>query len=169
DFNATNPTPVSGGRSSLLQQTITHETYTDSQGNSWLSDGVNNSANPFPWDLRASTETSINWASHKGWYIDLKSPLSFRGWEGERVVSAPLLRDGRVIFQTMIPNLDPCEYGSTHWSMELSAADGSRLDVTPYDLNADDVYNENDYVEIWTLDQNGNPIKTDIPVSGKRL
>ena len=167
DFNATNAVPVSGGRNDLLKQEITHETYTDSSGDSWLSDDVTKTANPFPWDLRVTTENSISWGTHKGWYIDLMSPLSFRGWEGERVVSTPLLRDGRVIFSTSIPSLDPCEYGGTSWLMELSLVDGSRLSVSPFDLNADGAFNEGDYVEIW-VKVNGVDVKVKVPTSGKK-
>ncbi|MCB1751739.1 MAG: pilus assembly protein PilY [Gammaproteobacteria bacterium] len=165
DFNATTPAPVSGGRSSLLQQQITHETYTDSSGDSWLSDGTTDTANPFPWDLRVTTENTISWTTHKGWYIDLESPLL--GWEGERVVSTPLLRDGRVIFSTSIPSLDPCEYGGTSWLMELSSVDGSRLSVSPFDLNGDGAFNEGDYVEIW-VNVNGVDVKIKVPTSGKK-
>jgi type IV pilus assembly protein PilY1 len=168
DFNATTPTPVSGGRNTLLQQNITHETFTDSSGNSWLSDDVTNTANPFPWDLRVTSENNISWGTHRGWYIDLKSPLSSRGWEGERVVSTPLLRDGRVIFSTSIPSLDPCEYGGTSWLMELSSVDGSRLSVSPFDLNADGVFDEGDFVTIVISDPYGNPINVKVPTSGKK-
>ncbi|MCB1862860.1 MAG: hypothetical protein KDI47_14195, partial [Gammaproteobacteria bacterium] len=168
DFNATNPTPVSGGRNSLLQQTITHETFTDSSGNSWLSDDVTDTVNPFTWDLRVTTEHTISWGTHRGWFIDLKSPLAVRGWEGERVVSTPLLRDGRVIFSTMIPTLDPCEYGGTSWLMELSSVDGSRLSVSPFDLNGDGAFNDSDYVTIVVSDPDGNPMEVKVPTSGKK-
>jgi type IV pilus assembly protein PilY1 len=167
DFDATGPGPISNGRADLLQQVITHETYTDNSGQSKLSDDVDETDNPFPWDLRVTTEKSIDWSTKKGWYLDLKSPLSIRGWEGERVISTPLLRDGRVIFSTMIPTLDPCEYGGTSWLMELTSVDGSRLSVTPFDLNSDGVFNQGDYVEVWVL-INGQKTKVKIPVSGKR-
>ena len=130
-------------------------------------DDIDETDNPFPWDLRVTTEKSINWSIHKGWYLDLKSPLAIRGWEGERVISTPLLRDGRVIFSTMIPTLDPCEYGGTSWLMELTSVDGSRLSVTPFDLNSDGTFNEGDYVEVWVV-INGQKTKIKIPVSGKR-
>lgn len=166
DFNASNPQPVAG-RTNLLKQQITHETYTDYFGQSWLSDNVNQVENPFEWDLRVTTENTVDWNTHKGWYLDLKSPLSFRGWEGERVVSVPLLRDGRVIFTTIIPSQDPCEYGGTSWLMEISSVDGSRLSVSPFDLNGDSAFNQLDYVTILII-EGGVEKKIKIPASGKK-
>jgi len=171
DFSANSPAPVSGGRSSLLHQVITHETYDDASGVSQLSDGdpANDIPNPFPWDLRVTTENSIDWQTHKGWYLDLESPLPFRGWEGERVVSSPLLLEARIVFSTVIPSLDACKSGGESWLMELSSVDGARLSVTPFDLNGDEVFSHEDYVEIWGLDADGvTPKKIKIPVSGKR-
>ncbi len=171
-FSAANPIPINNGRSSLLQQQITHETYDDALGNSVLSDGdpANDTVNPFPLDLRASTGNSIDWSSQKGWFIDLESPLPALGWEGERVVSAPLLRDSQVVFKTMTPSPDPCKYGIKSWSMKISLIDGSRLSVTPYDLNTDGVLDYDDYVSIWVTDNNtGVRKQTKIPVSGRRF
>ena len=45
--------------------------------------------------------------------------------------------------------------------------DGSRLSVTPFDLNSDGTFNEGDYVEVWVV-INGQKTKIKIPVSGKR-
>jgi len=115
-----------------------------------------------------TTEKPIDWQVHKGWYLDLRSPLSFRDWEGERSVSAPLLLEQRIVFTTVIPSQDPCAFGGTSWLMELSSVDGARLSVTPFDLNGDGVFNQEDYVEIWSVDANNVPVKIKIPVSGKR-
>ena len=71
----------------------------------------------------------------KGWYIDLVSKKN--GYEGEKQVSNPTVRNGAVIFTTIIPNSDPCGSGGSGWLMELDMLDGSRLDVTPFDLTGD--------------------------------
>ncbi|MCB1761953.1 MAG: pilus assembly protein PilY [Gammaproteobacteria bacterium] len=178
DFSANSPAPIpsgfrTSGSTTLLQQVITHETYDDASDNSWLgnSDGdlTNDTENPFNDDLRVTTDTAIDWSTNYGWFIDLKSPLPSRGWEGERSVSAPLLLEGRVVFTTLIPTGDPCKTGGESWLMELSALDGARLVVTPFDLNADTLFNESDYVEIWLTDEYGvQTEKIKIPVSGKR-
>ncbi|MCB1858088.1 MAG: pilus assembly protein PilY [Gammaproteobacteria bacterium] len=166
DYSANNAGPVSG-KADLLQQVITHETITDVNGNSKLSDELGNlTDNPFDWDLRVSTENSIDWTIHKGWYMDLKSPVN--GWEGERVVSTPLLLEERIVFSTLISSQDPCNFGGTSWLMEISSIDGARLPVTPFDLNNDGVFNSDDYIEIEVTDAQGNTVKKKVPVSGKR-
>ncbi len=151
----------------LLEQVITHETITDANGNSKLSDanGVLTD-NPFPWDLRVSTQNSIDWDVHDGWFMTLESPVI--GPEGERVVSAPLLLEDRVVFTTLISSQDPCDYGGTSWLMEVSSVDGARLPVTPFDLNGDAVFNADDYIEIEVTDDQGNIVKKKIPTSGRR-
>ncbi|MFO1418818.1 MAG: PilC/PilY family type IV pilus protein [Methylotetracoccus sp.] len=69
----------------------------------------------------------------KGWYMDLvKPPSSTR--EGERVVSFPLLRGERVVFVTLIPSANPCDYGGTSWLMEMNAINGARLNTPPWDI-----------------------------------
>lgn len=93
--------------------------------------------------------------------MDLVSPVD--GKQGERVVSTPLLRNGRIIFATMIPSPSPCDYGGTSWLMELDAMTGGRLDYTPYDVNGDKTFDSSDYVT--TTDSNGQT--QTIAVSGQ--
>jgi type IV pilus assembly protein PilY1 len=81
--------------------------------------------------------------------------------KGERVVSAPLLRHGRVIFTTLIPSNDPCKFGGDSWIMELAAGTGGRLDYSAFDLNDDSLFNTSDYVTV-TL----GGISQTVPVSG---
>ena len=103
-----------------------------------------------------------------GWYMDLKSPVN--GKEGERVVVAPLLRGGRVIFVTMIPESDPCGWGGTSWLMELDAESGSRLDSSPFDINGDGDFTIDDFIAIADTNNDGNIDGQDeqIPTSGVR-
>jgi len=68
------------------------------------------------------------------------------------VVSDPLLRAGRLIFTTVIPNNDPCSSGGDSWLMEISAETGGRLNYSPFDFNADHIFSKADYV---TLTSNG--------------
>jgi type IV pilus assembly protein PilY1 len=76
--------------------------------------------------LRVSSNTAVDYSTKKGWFMDLVKPPSST-LEGERVVSFPLLRGGRLIFTTLIPSPHPCEFGGTGWIMELDAVTGSRL------------------------------------------
>lgn len=105
-----------GSRSTLQQQSILYEAPKGS--------GVN---------VRVVSDTAVDYASKKGWYMDLVSPgVSSSIAKGERVVNAPLLRDGRIIFTTLIPTEDPCGWGGDSWLMELNAVNGNRLDMAAF-------------------------------------
>ena len=97
----------------------------------------------------------------RGWYLDLVPPS--KTLQGERVLSVPLLRFGRVIFNTSIPSADPCVLGGTGWLMELDAATGGNLTYSPLDMNNDGLFNEGDYVTY--TDDKGKTVKS--PVAGK--
>ena len=77
-------------------------------------------------------------------------------------VSDSVLRNGRVIFTTLIPYTDPCSTGGTSWLMEIDALTGSRLEESPFDNNRDGQFSDEDFVEITLAD--GSKIK--VPVSG---
>ena len=140
------------GRSSLLQQSIVREV---SQSN---------------FDLRETTANTIDWTSHLGWYIDL---INIEGSNtdnyGERQVSNSVVRNGRIIFTTLLPSDDPCEFGGSGWLMELDLYSGARLSFSPFDLNNDGLFNTDDYIHIDT-NNNGivDPGETFIPASGKK-
>jgi type IV pilus assembly protein PilY1 len=93
-----------------------------------------------------------------GWYLDLVWDGSFGGPgpAGERVVSRAAVRGDRVIFATLIPNPDPCAFGGDSWVMELNTFTGGRLDYAVFDLNADDAFDEDDWITF--TDQDGNVI-----------
>ena len=71
--------------------------------------------------------------------------------KGERQTTNPVLRNGRIIFTTLIPSDAPCEVSGDGWLMELDLADGSRLGDPPFDLDDDGVF---DFVD----DGNGNMV-----------
>lgn len=85
-------------------------------------------------------------AAQAGWYVDLLSPVA--GVQGERVVSRPVVRGDRVIFATLIPNPDPCEFGGDSWVMELSTFNGGRLGYTVFDLNIDGDFDGEDFIAV---------------------
>ena len=134
---------VTGGRSALKEQKVVVEV-TD-----------------FGYDLRLTTQYEPDPADH-GWFIDLPTA-------GERQVSRPVLRGGRIIFTTLIPSTDTCSYGGTSWLMELDAITGGRLKETPFDLNGDGLFNSGDWVTgTGDFDGDGTPETVKIPVSGKK-
>lgn len=93
------PSPDAGRDSFLYQKTVVTESET--------SRSVND-----------KNEMVVDWASEKGWYLDLVPPLG--GAQGERVISKPILRFDRVIFPTLIPSDASCSFGGGGWLMELA-------------------------------------------------
>jgi type IV pilus assembly protein PilY1 len=63
-------------------------------------------------------------------------------------VSDSILRNGRIIFTTLIPDTEPCSFGGDSWLMELNAITGNRLSESPFDLNGDDKFDDKDLVNI---------------------
>lgn len=119
--------------------------------------------------LRLSTACSpvfTGSGARKGWYMDLLQPTTAQSptscsapstqRQGERVVSAPLLRGNRVIFVSLIPSLDSCTAGGDGWLLELEAETGNRLPnaVPPWDVaggsggGRDGVINQLDLVSL---------------------
>lgn len=114
------------------------------------------------FEVRVTTNDPVDWVNKRGWYLDLQSPNN--GAEGERVVSSPILRGGRIIFPTLIPSPNPCEFGGSSWIMELDAVSGSRLIDSPLDINEDGSIDSGDFVTA-VLDD-GTTVN--VPVSGVR-
>jgi len=89
--------------------------------------------------------TSNNAAGTAGWYIDLVSPS---GYQNEKQVTNPIVRNGHVIFTTTIPETNPCSGGGRSWIMELDVLDGSRLEEAPFDLNRDGKFDDADLIPV---------------------
>jgi type IV pilus assembly protein PilY1 len=113
--------------------------------------------------LRVTTDHKVVWGTKRGWYIDLVSP---NGFEGERQVTDSIVRNGRLVFTTMIPSdtSDPCAPAGTSWIMEMDAGTGSRLVYSPFDLNKDKTFSSADFVTV-TID--GQTVK--IPTTGRKM
>lgn len=102
-------------------------------------------------DYRTVSKNVPNWASKRGWYLDLGSPSGTGNVAaGERAVSLPLLRAGRIIFTTVIPSADPCLAGGTSWLMELDAFTGGNLAYAVLDVNGDGEFNSADLIACGT-------------------
>jgi type IV pilus assembly protein PilY1 len=81
--------------------------------------------------------------SHVGWYFDL--PLS-----GERVIKNVMIRDKKAIVISSIPNSSPCAGGGDSLVHEMDALTGARLNTPQFDINGDNVIDENDLINIGT-------------------
>lgn len=98
----------------------------------------------------------IDWASKRGWYLDLQSPV--KGAQGERVIFAPRILLDRLVFETAIPSADPCQAGGSGWTMVVDLATGGRLQYVLFDMNKDGKFDAADSI----VDGNGNQL----PASG---
>ncbi|MCB1919536.1 MAG: pilus assembly protein PilY [Candidatus Competibacteraceae bacterium] len=118
-------------RSVLLEQEILGEGVQD--GNNWRL----LSKNPITW----------NSATMRGWYVDL---VVNSNPKGERVIDAPILFQGRVIFVTRITyNIDPCIPSTgTSWFMALDWLTGGQAETNVFDVNRDNESDTSDYVTI---------------------
>ncbi|WP_158269637.1 pilus assembly protein [Desulfonatronum sp. SC1] len=134
----------------LVEQEIIHE---------GIEEFETPDAETVSWPVRVVTDNPVDYTDKRGWYLDLVSPKL--GLQGERVVSAALARSGRIIFTTLIPSEDPCEFGGTSWLMELDSQTGGRLSYSVFDLNSDGQFNQADYV---TIVIDGKEVS--VPVSG---
>lgn len=151
DKNTIDATDIVSGRSVMTQQTIRVEqnfTFTTPSG----------STVTIP--LRVTTQLAVAGATGRGWYMDLLSPNT-PNFRGEMQVSDSVLRNGRIIFTTLIPDADPCSAGGTSWLMEMNALTGGRLDDSPFDNNRDGQFTDSDYVTV-TIDG----VEIRVPVSG---
>jgi type IV pilus assembly protein PilY1 len=90
---------------------------------------------------RTSTRNPIDWSVHSGWRLDLVDGESA---QGERVVSAPQLRGGRVVFASLIPEPDPCRTGGSSWLNAVSYTSGSALEDTPFDFDLSGTFDSAD-------------------------
>lgn len=127
--NTHNLTKISAGN--MLEQTINNEeAYEfDTDG-----DGVNDES----VEIRESTNNAIDWTEHEGWYMDLEYLVP----EGERIVAAPVLRDGKILVSTHIPTGDECAPSQLGWLMVLNAINGGMPGSNLLDLNGDNNLNE---------------------------
>ncbi len=144
-------------RSQLQQQEIIFEGFgTLVQEN--VSEGI--AAELTDFQVRVTSDNGVNYPTQKGWYMNLIPPGTSFG-QGERAVSMPILRFGRLIFTTIIPTANPCDFGGISWLMEVDAVTGNRFDYSVFDLNNDGFVDGVDF--IYLADG------TRVPVSGKRF
>lgn len=127
--------------SNLLTQTITNQYVEEFDTD---DDGVDDTE----YQLRDVSDNEIDWTTHMGWKLDLK-PENVNGAPnvsnfGERQVSNAIVRNGRVIFTTLIPSSVECEFGGTSYLMELDFRSGGALEYPAFDLNSDGEYDGDD-------------------------
>ncbi|MDW8322678.1 MAG: PilC/PilY family type IV pilus protein, partial [Burkholderiales bacterium] len=91
------------GRDQLVAQTITEES------------AVHGTT------VRRSSRNLVDYAHKRGWYLD----LNYGGNRGERVLSTPRRIFKRVLFTSIVPEQDPCNFGGRSWLLEFDPHEGS--------------------------------------------
>lgn len=126
------------------------------------------------FDVRVTTSNVTNqttfYSTKKGWYMDLLTPPLPGTGAGERVVSQALLRAGRIIFVTIIPDNGQCSFGGSSWLMEMQALTGNRLSLTPFDLTGDHLMNSADMTQLVDTNNDSlvNTSDNKLAASGKK-
>lgn len=103
----------------------------------------------FDLNLRVVSEKELSTPSD-GWYLDLAFSES-RGGPGpvgERVTQRAILRQGRIIFTTIIPSENACDFGGLSFLMELDAFTGARIEPPVFDLDGDGQFGNSDKVSV---------------------
>jgi type IV pilus assembly protein PilY1 len=115
-----------------------------------LGEGAGSDGNVY----RVTTDNDVVWIDaqkniqKRGWYLDLLDTENNNTKNfGERQVSDSLIRNGRVIFTTLIPSADPCSFGGEGWLMELNAVTGGRTAFTVFDATGDGLFGQADYID----------------------
>jgi type IV pilus assembly protein PilY1 len=108
---------------------------------------INVQTGAFGFDVRSTTSNSVDWATEKGWHLDLVDPPNPPGTQlGERVVSTSLIKFGRAIFVTVVPSDDPCVPGGYSWLMEIDIVTGGAPADSVFDLSNDNQFSAADEV-----------------------
>lgn len=108
-----NLSTAAGGRSSLVQQTITAGT---------ASNG---------YEVRDVSRNAVSYTTSRGWYIDL---IVGNSVEGERFVGNPNIQNGSVFFTTYIPGTAICGTGGgVNWlyGVNLLTGGGAMSGLSP--------------------------------------
>ncbi|HAT27817.1 MAG TPA: fimbrial assembly protein, partial [Gammaproteobacteria bacterium] len=123
--------------SDLLQQSISNQF-----AEAFDTDG--DQMNDTTFTLRDVSDNAIDWATDMGWKLDLIPDLIEGGTNdnnfGERQISNAAVRNGKVIFTTLVPSTVECTFGGTSFLMQLDVRDGSALEFPAFDLNNDGEY-----------------------------
>ena len=148
-------------RDDLLQQKIVKEGQTDKGFEYRLTTKMSPT-----WDDPESN--GVDSGKVMGWFLDLYNTEGGNtDNKGERQVSDPILRDGRIIFTTLIPFTDPCaSTGAGGWLMELDAGTGGRLPFSPFDTDFSHTFTTADLV---SFDENNDGNEQLVAASGKKM
>jgi Tfp pilus tip-associated adhesin PilY1 len=146
-----------GNRNDLYQRfidrEITQSIDTNGDGNAEVvSFRTTTDATTFEGEVGADSGV-LDWSTKNGWYIDLVVADSATALEtaenyGERVIVDPILRNGKILFNTLIPGDNTCTANDSSIAYQLDAADGSPTYLPAFDLNGDGYLSQADKATI---------------------
>lgn len=97
-----------------------------------------------PTSLDPETNTDLGRVD-LGWFMDLRGRSNSRvATDGERLINNPIIRNGRVILVTSMPNTDACSAGGKSFLMELNAQTGAAYNTPVFDITGDGLINDSD-------------------------
>jgi type IV pilus assembly protein PilY1 len=148
------------GLSSLVRQKVV-ATATGADGNTYRI--TTHAVGAPTLDAAVSGDNTISASDYtsdkKGWYMYLPTT-------GERMVTDPTIRAGRVVFNTLIPNTDPCGFGGSGSVMEVNVMTGNRYDTPTFDTNGDQQISLADLVNAGSgLENTSGRMITSIPAA----
>lgn len=108
--------PISGGRASLLAQSITAGATTTAQYRSVSENKISNTTG--------------------GWYLDFNTTNASAAASGEKVVASALVLDDTVVFNTFAPSNNACSGLGTSFEMGVNLFSGG-LSAPQFDENGD--------------------------------
>ncbi len=143
DSLAATPTTINRSNAGLVQQTVLQEV-----GSASTTCTTNDC-------YRVTSQNSVP-STATGWYINLYNTNNGAVTDslaetsgknaGERSVLKPVLRNGRILLTTLIPNASRCSFGGSGWVMELDAKTGARLATATSDTNNNGKIDDSDKV-----------------------
>ena len=105
---------------------------------------------------RVVSKNSVDYSRKNGWYIDFDSS----SYEGERIVSDPIVRNGAVRFFTFTVDSGICSRsGGESWYMHLNSLTGARTDDASFDVNGD---GKVDYLDLKMITSAGEEIEASV-------
>ena len=126
------------------------------------------------WDGAAALENKINavsnvtstLANQRGWYLDLFNAQSTGIPAGERIIFAPFVKNGIVLYSSLWPLGNSCLGSTAGDNIVLNIATGARPDASVFDIDGNSLVNSSDLVTVGT-DSSGGSIR--IAVSSRRI
>jgi type IV pilus assembly protein PilY1 len=109
-----------------------------------LGDGVTATGDTF----RVTSAVDVDWNAQYGWYLDFPNSKV----TGERDAFDPQVRNGRIVFTTLVPSSATCESGGDSWLFVVDALTGKRDTEAVFDSSSDGKFTASDLIPYMPSD-----------------